>query len=101
MDKIKPFNEFIFYAVLLFIIFLILFFVSLYKDSKEINPIILKETPKETVKLTDKSDYFVFNAGSKKFHKPSCRWAKKCTRCIKIKKEEALKREGIPCKSCF
>jgi uncharacterized membrane protein len=43
----------------------------------------------------------MFNTKSLKYHCPSCRWAKKCTRnCIKIMKSEAKKRGGIPCKVC-
>lgn len=42
-----------------------------------------------------------YNTESGKYHKSSCRWAKKCTQnCIEISIEAAVKRGGIPCKVC-
>lgn len=43
----------------------------------------------------------VYNTKTGKYHSPSCQWAKKCTvNCIKIDKQEAIRRGGIPCKVC-
>jgi hypothetical protein len=43
----------------------------------------------------------VFNTKTYKYHSLDCRWAQKCTQnCIKIEKEKAIKRGGIPCKVC-
>jgi len=42
-----------------------------------------------------------FNTKTLKFHHPSCRWAKRCTRnCILIPRSEAIRRGGVPCKVC-
>jgi hypothetical protein len=42
-----------------------------------------------------------FNTQTSKYHKPSCRWAQRCTRhCIKIPVTQALKQGGVPCKVC-
>ena len=47
------------------------------------------------------AEMVIFNTQTLKYHKPSCRWAKKCTvNCIKIDKKEAKKRGGVPCKVC-
>ena len=47
------------------------------------------------------SDSVVFNPNSKKFHCPSCIWAKRCGRkCIEMTRQDALFRWGSPCKSC-
>ena len=36
-----------------------------------------------------------------KYHKITCKWAKKCTKnCIKIEKKKAQQRGGVPCKVC-
>lgn len=43
----------------------------------------------------------VFNVETKKIHSISCPSAKKCTKsCIKIDRKEAVKRGGVPCKTC-
>lgn len=43
----------------------------------------------------------VFNTKTHKYHKPSCIAAIKCTvNCIKIEKQKAKTRGGIPCKIC-
>ena len=43
----------------------------------------------------------VFNTSNHKYHSLSCKWAQKCTKnCIKIDKNDAIKRGGIPCKVC-
>mgnify|MGYP004654930417 CR=1 FL=1 len=43
----------------------------------------------------------VFNTNTYKYHKPTCKWAKKCTKnCIKIEKKKAQQRGGVPCKVC-
>lgn len=42
-----------------------------------------------------------FNTKSLKYHCPKCEWAVKCTvNCVKIKRSEAVKRGGVPCKVC-
>lgn len=47
------------------------------------------------------NDIVVFNTNSRKYHIPSCTWAKRCTKnCIKIKRSEAKNRGGVPCKVC-
>lgn len=48
-----------------------------------------------------KSETVYFNTNSKKFHSPSCVWAKRCTRnCIPVSRDEALKQGGVACKVC-
>lgn len=43
----------------------------------------------------------MYNTQTHKYHKLSCSWAKKCTKnCIKIKKEHAKQKGGVPCKVC-
>ncbi|HYG63715.1 MAG TPA: hypothetical protein VEL74_14130 [Thermoanaerobaculia bacterium] len=50
---------------------------------------------------TKKSDLVMFNQSSKKYHCPSCRWAKECTRnCVEITRAEALRLGGVACKTC-
>ena len=42
-----------------------------------------------------------FNTQTYKYHQLWCRWAKKCTvNCVIMKKEQAVKRGGVPCKVC-
>lgn len=42
-----------------------------------------------------------FNVQTFKFHKPTCRWAQRCTRsCIVIARGEAIKRSGVRCRVC-
>jgi hypothetical protein len=42
-----------------------------------------------------------FNTQSKKYHCPTCRYAKQCTKnCIEIKKSEAVAKGGVVCKIC-
>jgi len=55
--------------------------------------------------LAQASDYenriVMFNTNTLKYHKPTCRWAKRCTRnCIPLKLGEAIRRGGVPCKVC-
>ena len=43
----------------------------------------------------------MYNTKTGKYHNLRCVWALKCTvNCIKIDKEQAIKRGGIPCKVC-
>lgn len=43
----------------------------------------------------------VFNTKTHKYHAVSCKYAIKCTKnCIKIERQQAIKRGGIPCKVC-
>lgn len=43
----------------------------------------------------------VFNTKTHKYHKPTCSSAIKCTvNCIKIDKQQAKAKGGIPCKVC-
>jgi len=43
----------------------------------------------------------MFNTKSHKMHKTSCSSAARCTEnCIKIDRNDAKKRGGIPCKKC-
>ena len=43
----------------------------------------------------------LFNVKTHKFHAPSCEWARKCTRhCVRLTRDEAQKRGGVPCKVC-
>lgn len=43
----------------------------------------------------------VFNTQTHKYHKPTCRWAIKCTvNCVRIDKQQAKARGGVPCKVC-
>lgn len=42
-----------------------------------------------------------FNKSSRKYHCPTCTWAKRCTdNCITITKAEAISRGGVACKVC-
>ena len=52
-------------------------------------------------RVEQKSQPVFFNVKTHKFHAPTCEWARKCTRnCIRITREEAVKRGGVPCKVC-
>lgn len=42
----------------------------------------------------------VFNTNSKIYHNTSCHSAQICKVCIKIDKQDAIKRGGRPCKKC-
>jgi hypothetical protein len=47
------------------------------------------------------SELVTFNTQSKKYHCPSCKYAKKCTRnCITVQRAEAEKRGGLACSVC-
>ena len=49
----------------------------------------------------DNDEMVVFNTKSLKYHCSKCQYAVKCTKsCITIKKSEAIKRGGVPCKVC-
>lgn len=40
-----------------------------------------------------------FNTQTHKIHKLSCRYSD-CKHCIKIERQQAIKRGGVPCKVC-
>lgn len=43
----------------------------------------------------------VFNTKTLKYHKIGCRYASICTKnCIKIEKQQAKTKSGVPCKVC-
>ena len=43
----------------------------------------------------------IFNTNTHKYHKPSCKWAKKCTvNCVLMEKKQVKQKGGIPCKVC-
>ena len=47
------------------------------------------------------ADTVVYNTKTGKIHSPACQWAQKCTvNCIRIDRQAAIKRGGIPCKVC-
>ena len=49
----------------------------------------------------DNDEMVAFNTKTLKYHCLKCQWAVKCTQnCITIKKSEAIKRGGVPCKVC-
>jgi len=51
--------------------------------------------------VEQKSQTVFLNTKTLKFHSLSCEWARKCTRnCVRVSREEALKRGGVPCKVC-
>ena len=45
------------------------------------------------------ADTVSFNVNSHKFHNLKCRYAD-CKNCIKIERQQAIKRGGISCKIC-
>ena len=46
-------------------------------------------------------DQVYFNTHTHKYHCLTCVWAKKCTaNCVKISREEAIRRGGVACKIC-
>lgn len=48
-----------------------------------------------------RDDVVFFNTQTLKYHCPSCKWAKRCTRnCIKLPRKDAIRRGGVPCKVC-
>lgn len=49
---------------------------------------------------TANAETVVFNPNSKIYHKPSCHSAQICKVCVKIEKQDAVKRGGRPCKKC-
>lgn len=47
------------------------------------------------------TDIFTFNTYTMKYHRRSCKWAKRCTvNCIDITRDEAIRRGGTRCKVC-
>ncbi len=47
------------------------------------------------------AEMVMYNTKTGKFHKLTCKWAKQCTvNCIKIDKQKAKAKGGIPCKVC-
>lgn len=47
------------------------------------------------------ADTVVYNTKTGKIHSPNCQYAAKCTvNCIKIDRQEAIRRGGVPCKVC-
>lgn len=47
------------------------------------------------------AELVMYNTQTGKFHSLSCRWAQKCTvNCIKIERQQAIKKGGVPCKVC-
>lgn len=47
------------------------------------------------------AEVVVFNTQTLKIHKPTCQHAQKCTKkCIKIEKQAAKAKGGVPCKVC-
>ena len=90
----------IFGFVLLLLATITLMFVDIYKRANQITPIVIKESPIIEAQNLNSLDLVIFNPKSLKFHKHYCEWAKKCRRCIKIPKSEAVKQGGIPCKVC-
>lgn len=108
-------------VILLFIAAAGLLLGDIYKQSKTPIPIVLKTNDNLTEEIENepnesytakpstvnttalnpvKDDLVAFNPNSHKYHKPYCEWAKKCKRCIKIPKSQALEQGGIPCKVC-
>ena len=65
-------------------------------------PGIARSAPQSRVVLESQSEQRVaFNTQSRKFHRLSCRWAKKCTKnCVVIPLSEAIRRAGVACKVC-
>lgn len=54
-----------------------------------------------TFVMSASAETVVFNTETLKVHKPSCRHAIKCTKnCIKIEKQQAKSKGGVPCKTC-
>lgn len=50
---------------------------------------------------SDDTTTVAYNVESQKFHRPECKWARKCTKnCINVPRSEAIKRGGKPCKVC-
>ncbi len=51
--------------------------------------------------VEQRSQTVFLNTRTLKFHSLSCEWARKCTRhCVRVSREDALKRGGVPCKVC-
>ena len=47
------------------------------------------------------AEVVVFNTKTHKYHAPSCNYAKKCTvNCVKLEKQQAKAKGGVPCKVC-
>lgn len=58
----------------------------------------LKDAP---VLVAEQNESVSFNTKTRKYHKLSCKWARKCTKsCVVISLAEAIKRGGVPCKVC-
>ncbi|MCA9789279.1 MAG: hypothetical protein KC462_05875 [Cyanobacteria bacterium HKST-UBA05] len=55
----------------------------------------------ERVAAQNDHELVYYNTQSGKYHIPSCRWARQCTKhCIPIKRQVAKQRGGVPCKVC-
>gem|GEM_PF-1462367 len=55
-----------------------------------------------TAAATTATDPIVnFNTQTHKYHCPTCRYAKQCTKnCVEIKRSEAIAKGGVACKIC-
>ena len=89
--------------LLIFLIVLVSIFLFIDKTKTNVTPIDLSKI--EEIKAAgqsgaDGSELVAFNTNSGKFHELNCPWAKKCKHCIKILKQDAIKRGGKPCKAC-
>ena len=63
--------------------------------------IVLLLIPLTTAALDSGSEPVAFNTQTHKVHKLSCIWAERCTKnCITLKRAEAYRRGGVPCKVC-
>jgi hypothetical protein len=48
-------------------------------------------------RVEQKSQPVLLNSKTHRFHAPTCGWARNC---IRITREDAVKRGGVPCKVC-
>lgn len=73
--------------------------VLVQKEPKE-NKIVPAIQVSRKNNIRPSGEIVVYNPNSGKFHTQNCEWAKKCKRCIKIPKKDAIKKGGKPCKVC-
>jgi hypothetical protein len=65
------------------------------------NPLASLAEDASVFAAVDGDPFVAFNVNSLKFHHPDCPSAIHCTRsCITIRRSDAIRRGGIPCKHC-
>ncbi len=73
----------------------------LWSSSFVASPSMAEERlPEQRQERLANDDIVVFNENSKKYHTTACEWGKKAKSTVKVKRSEAKRMGGVPCKVC-